>query len=168
MALIVETGLIVAEADSYISQADATTYFSTHDAPALWTAASTDTKDAALRFACRWLDARYPWLGSIVDIAQPLAWPRGWIVDNARRPIASTTIPTRIKDAQCEAALAHLTSTLDEVRKRGGEIQSVTLPGGLGVVFSASATAGRTFPYIDSLVSLYVVSSPGTARLVRA
>jgi hypothetical protein len=79
--------------------------------------------------------------------------------------VETGTVPERWKHAQAEAALAHLSAVLNEVRSRGGAIESVAA-GSVEVVFAASASAGRTFPYIDNLVAP-LLRYGGGRRLVR-
>lgn len=165
MALVVESGAGLANAESYISVTDADTYFTAHGSPAAWTAATTAAKESALRYAAQWLDRRYSWISGILVLTQALSWPRGLSYDNDGRTVASGTIPQRVKDAQCEAALAHIGSTLAEVRERGGAIESVAA-GSVEVVWTSGASSGRTFPYIDSLVAP-LVEFGGQRRLVR-
>lgn len=166
MALVVETGAGLANAESYISVTDADAYFAAHGSPAAWTAATTPVKESALRYAAQWLDRRYSWISAIYVVTQALSWPRWLSYDSDGRTVA-VGVPQRIKDAQCEAALAHLAGTLAEVRDRGGAIQSVSA-GSVEVVWSPGASSGRTFPYIDSLVAPLLEFGGGQRRLVRA
>lgn len=151
MAVIVEDGSIVANANSYVSVANADAYFSARN-NTTWTAYSTAVKEAALLYACQWLNARYEWPGVISDVTQTLSWPRDGAEDSEGRDIDPDEVPGCIVDAQCEAAAAHALEGLNEVLARGGAISSVTVDV-ISVAFSASAVAGRTFPYIDSLVA---------------
>lgn len=157
--MTVEDGTGLAAADSYVSLTDATTYFTNHGSPAAWTAATDATKESALRYAARWLDARYPWLSSTYNVTTPqaLAWPRWSFVDMKGRTIA-TGVPQVVKDAQCEAALAHLSTSLASPLDRGGSISEVQV-GPIDVKYSPGAASSRTFAYIDALVSDVALSS---------
>lgn len=130
MALVIETGSIVAGAESYISAADCDTYFANRS-QALWTGA-TAVKEAALRKAATYLDGHYRkrFKGQkVYPITQPMEWPRvGVRVVDTPQPyydvppsfydsqysgfLAITTIPQRLKDAQCELALRALSGDL--------------------------------------------------------
>jgi len=162
MAVTVEDGTIVASANSYISVANADAYFLARN-NTTWAAYSTAVKEAALLYACQWLDSRYSWQGTITDDDQTLAWPRDGVIDNEGRSVSTTAIPAVIKDAQCEAAAAHALEALNEILARGGAISQVTVDV-LSVTFAASASASRTFPYIDGLVAR--VAYPFTAGVV--
>lgn len=167
MALVVEDGTGVAGANTYHSLVTATAYFAERPNTA-WTAATDAQRTAALLFSTQWLEERYgPYLdGAILDSEQSLLWPRSTFYDSTGRIVETGTVPERWKNAQLEAAAAHLTSGLNEVRSRGGAIESVRA-GSVGVTFADSAPLGRTFPFIDSLVSTLLVYW-GTRRLVRA
>lgn len=166
MALTVETGAIVANADSYISRADADTYATNHGNTS-WASVSADNRDAALRYATKWIDGRYSWPGSIVDDDQVLAWPREGVTDAEGRIIAITEIPQVLKDAVCEAAFAHVAEALNEILSRGGEIESVKA-GPVEVTFKSSAPPSRTFPFIDSILRILAFPRVGsTVTLVR-
>jgi len=151
MSITVEDGTIVANANSYVSVATADSYFSARNNTA-WAAYSTPVKEAALLYACQWLDARYAWPGTISSDTQALSWPREGVTDSDGRIIDLDAIPTALKDAQCEAAAAHALEALNEILARGGAISSVTVDV-LSVSFSASAAPGRSFPYIDGIVA---------------
>jgi len=99
MAVVVETGTGTnPAANSYVSEADLTAYATARGK----TIAGNTT--ALLISAMDELETRN-YKGSRVSSAQPLSWPRsGVYVDGVY--IDDETIPQRIKNAQCEAALA--------------------------------------------------------------
>ncbi len=163
MALVVEDGSgSNPAANSYVSVADADLYFVDRNSAA-WAALTTASKTAALLYAASWLDTRYSWPGVISDADQPMAWPRDGATDVDLRPIAVDEIPRVLIDAQCEAALASSVEALNEVRARGGKIDSVGV-GTISVSFSSSAPPGRTFPYIDGLLSR--IASPFASGII--
>lgn len=167
MALTVESGAGLANAESYISVADADTYFSNHGSPSAWTALTTADKESALRYATLWVDRRYAWPGEIryPETPQALSFPlEVGAEDMQGRELA--TVPQAVKDATCEAALAHVNGTLAEVRDRGGAIQSATV-GPLSVTYSSGAPNGRTFPYIDALLSTIAFPKSASTELIR-
>jgi hypothetical protein len=122
MPLIIETGAIVANANSYASAADADAYVTARNLPG-W-AGTTSEKEALLLQAAELLDASYYWAGEIVSEAQAMRWPRKGVTDRDGREIAATALPTSIQRAQIELALL--------------------LKAGLGVggSFGSTATAG--------------------------
>jgi hypothetical protein len=86
VAVIVENGSIVANANSYVSVANADAYFSARN-NTTWAAYSTAVKEAALLYACQWLNSRYEWPGVISDVTQELSWPRDGAEDSEGRDI---------------------------------------------------------------------------------
>lgn len=167
MALTVEDGSVVAGADSYISLADAETYFTNHGPPSGWT--GTDAvKEGALRYAASWLDSTYAWAGVIVDSDQALDWPRSGVYDDEGRLLAADEIPQRLRDAQCEAALEHLSAALNVGLDRGGLVKRRKV-GPLETEFADHAPGRRVRDYLDALVApLTSGGSPLNLRLVKA
>lgn len=109
MALIVETGSIIANADTFISLVDAEAYIAAKVAPSEWTAASDIAKESALRVGTIIVNSRYRYAGKLVNpTTQPLNWPRYDAYDSEERFYDSETIPKIIKDAVCEFALIHI------------------------------------------------------------
>lgn len=100
MALVTTVG--GASSDSYVSLADADTYFASgsHLQSAVWLALDDTAQETALRTAARDLD-RLRYFGHKASTTQSLEWPRVyrglWFAD---------AIPTAIKQAQMEQALA--------------------------------------------------------------
>src|ERR1700756_1371902 len=77
MSLIVEDGTGLANAESYISVADATTFHNNRNNTA-WAALTTAVQEACLRKATDYMIAKYRmrWLGRRVLITQAVDWPR--------------------------------------------------------------------------------------------
>ena len=162
MAVIAEDGTGLAGANSYVTVEDADDYFDARN-NTTWSAYSDAVKEAALLYSCQWLDARYSWPGTISVDTQALSWPRDGVTDSEGRIIDLDVVPAALKDAQCEAAAAHALEALNEVLARGGAISAVTVDV-LSVTFSASASPGRSFPYIDALVAR--IASPFTSGVL--
>lgn len=110
-----------ASANSYITETDATQYFTDRLYADAWNAASSDERKAALLWATRVLDSRVDWHGVRATAAQSLDWPRAYVkdMDAALIPpsdpnypgytyLDGTIVPAAIKHAQCELALALL------------------------------------------------------------
>jgi hypothetical protein len=132
-------------ANSYITEAEATSYFAARlPLSPPWSAAADKT--AALAMATRVLDmlavphrtlrrvdgvsyyyTSRQWTGAIASSTQALAWPRTGMYDRFGREIASTVIPSELKDAQAELAgqLVIADTTLDNAVIVGG-IKSVS------------------------------------------
>lgn len=153
MALIVEDGSVVANAESYVSVATADLYWSARN-NSTWSAASEAQKEAALREATQFLDGSYRWSGTLVNSAQALAWPRVLTLDKAGRTVSSSSVPNAVKSALCELALEALSGRLMASLERGGMVQSESL-GPLAVTYFPGAPGGKRYPFISLLVKDY-------------
>jgi hypothetical protein len=169
MALVVEDGTGLSTADSFISVADADTYFAARNDPAAWDAASTEAKEAALRYASAWLCTRYEWRGEISVAEQSLAWPRINVEDLEGRLLAHDELPQRILDATCEAALAHLTEILNAVSdSSGAERKSIKLDV-LAVEYVQRTTSTlRKLPYVNLMLKGLYTGGSGSVPVLRA
>lgn len=114
MALITTVG--GSTSDSYVTKAEADTYFTSHPKSAAWTAVGSDTnKEILLKRAAQHLNLLHYW-GIVVYTSQALKFPRlyksAWMLP--------ASIPQNIKNAQMEHALelAPLLSSGGEVDKR--------------------------------------------------
>lgn len=168
MPLIVEDGTGLASAESYASVAALDAYAAAHGSPAAHAAASTAAKEAALRYASTWVDARYLWRGLVLQTTQRLSWPRSGAVDPDGRELSG--VPSRLVELVCQAALEQLTESLVTPASRGGQVASERV-GSLEVSYFPGAPGGRTFNYLDALAEP-LTSDAGlgmnTVRLVRS
>ena len=110
ITLIVEDGTGLATANSYISLADANTYFTNKGTAGAQWAASDELKNEYLVRACTALDDLYgrkyiSYLRASDTTVQSLLWPRENVWDRHNRRIPQGSIPQEVKDAQCELAL---------------------------------------------------------------
>jgi hypothetical protein len=169
MALVIETGAIVAGAESYVSAADATTYH-TARGNTLWT--GTDAvKEAALRKATTYLDGKYRnrWKGYKVRpvpqdgvTTQALEWPRyDVVISDYIFPYDE--IPQRLKDACCELALRALSAPLADDITAGVKRERVDV---IETEYFQGAAPGTTYQIVDQLLSDYLKPS-GSADLLR-
>lgn len=149
--------------DSYISIADADTYWSNHGSPSDWTGASDADKEAALRFATEYIDAwgEGKWIGVHPgSISQVRSWPRNKAVDSQGRTL-SGSIPQRIKDATARLALdliggyAVTSEGRKTVRERVGEIE---------VEYEPNDSMQDEYPYLRTMLKGLIRSR----RMVRA
>jgi len=124
MALIVETGQGLAQADSYFAVADADPYFSERAMPA-WALAGIAAKEAAARQAADYLGFAYSWRGMVRRTDQRLAWPRVHVpgpypgVD-----LASDQVPRQVREAAMLLAHLALSSNLLQERPADRIIES--------------------------------------------
>jgi hypothetical protein len=104
MAPVLVATLAGANSNSYITVADADTYFDNRLDAADWDASTSDNKAASLITATSWIDT-LDFYGERSAVTQALKWPRTDVTLDGIEADA-TFIPREIKDATCEAALA--------------------------------------------------------------
>jgi hypothetical protein len=149
MSLLPETGDGVAGANTYAALAYANTYHAAHNNTA-WADAENEPKEAALRYVTIWFDGGLKYIGErkFLDPAY-LGWPRNCAYDHDG--VLYTGVPERLKMAECEMALAHLTKALNEVLARGGDLSSVWV-GPITVSWNEWARADRAYPMVKKLL----------------
>lgn len=108
LTLIVEDGTAKSTANTYISLADAETYFEGRANKSTWSDATDANKNIALVDAARQLDALVDWYGSRATEDQSMRWPRYGAYDRDGWAFDSDEIPTELQEAQCELAIAIL------------------------------------------------------------
>lgn len=109
MALIVEDGSGMTNADAFISVEYADAYHAAMG-NAEWTGAEPD-KEAAIRRATAFLSNSYQWQGyKRKGRPQALAWPRYDVVDCEGWGVAFDAVPIEIQKATAEVALRELVS----------------------------------------------------------
>ncbi len=92
-------------ANSYITLADAETYFETRLHKSSWDDETDDNKTIALIWATRLLDDYFIWDGFKVSTGQALMWPRSNIFDIEGNSVSSGSIPTFLANATAEYAM---------------------------------------------------------------
>ena len=98
MAIIVESGTIVAGANSYVSEAELTSYATARGVTL------TGTPESLLIKAMDYVETQ-PFIGTKLTRDQPLQWPRsGVVIDGWSYP--PSEIPDELKTAQMTVALA--------------------------------------------------------------
>jgi hypothetical protein len=123
MALVLNT-------NSYVTIADADTYFETRIDSADWVTSSDQIKEQALVTATQLIDDN-AWIGSAVSSSQALAWPRKNAIYNDTRlglqvSIAEDEVPSRVKIAVYEQAL-HLISNEDVLMGQSQTFESISV-----------------------------------------
>tara|TARA_Y100000310_G_scaffold160700_1_gene160534 strand:- start:1261 stop:1764 length:504 start_codon:yes stop_codon:yes gene_type:complete len=104
ITLVVEDGTGLSTANTYISLADAETYFEGRLNITDWDGATDANKNIALAMSAALLDDYFKFEGHKTTQEQALSWPRYDIhIDGFHIP--STTIPQRLKDACAEYAM---------------------------------------------------------------
>lgn len=100
MAIIVETGAIVANANSYVSRAGYIAYALARGV----TVPDEDSADVDLINAMDYLNIQC-YIGKLVSPLQPLPWPRKGIIAGDEADDFEHTIPTNLINAQYQLAL---------------------------------------------------------------
>lgn len=156
--------------DTYLSVADADTYWSNRN-NSVWSAATTADKEKALREATQYLDGAYNYIGELYSLTQALAWPRfGALIvsGNFKGAYYNTdVIPPQIKHATAELALEALSNRLVEVQDRGGQIKRVKVDV-IETEYSDFAPSGKTFDFVSMIVRDLVRGSSNGVKLQRA
>lgn len=169
MALVVEDGTGLANAESYYSVANADTYFSTMrgdsaEYAADWDAATDATKEACLRWATRLIDKLWRWDGQKSTTTQALKWPRTYVLDDEGDEIDGAVIPNDLKYATAELARALL---VDAERVEDQEVGLASLSAGpVSLVFDKYDRSSTLPKTVKSLLSSFGSARGGSSRTV--
>lgn len=157
-------------ANSYVTVAQADTYFDERLNATPWTGASTDDKERALIMATRRLDQE-KFQGIKVAESQALDWPRYWATDDDGEEYESNEIPQPIKDATCELALRLLVDkgkSKDTLADTGLEEFETAKIGPMDVTRDKAYEAGQLPKNVARLIDHIMVTAGMSARMTRA
>lgn len=164
MALIVENGTGLANAQSYCSVAQATAYHAARNNLA-WDA--VDEQEAALIKATDYMQQTYNgrWKGLQLTQLQALDWPRvGVMVGRFLLPYS--TIPVEVINACAELALRAATGDL--LPDVGAQVTSETV-GPISVSYAIGARQTTSYKSVDNLLARYMTGGgAGSIPVVRA
>lgn len=169
MALIVENGSGLADAESYVSVADTDTYHTKHGDPAAWSGSSTANKESALRIATQYLDARYGgrWHGTRINETMALDWPRYGVIDRDGFTVSSSAVPARLEDATAYIALkVREGDTLVPDVDAAGNVTSESKqlgPLSKSVTYAGQKATAPHYPFVDMLLS-DLIGAAGTVQ----
>lgn len=110
MALVLDATVGGEDSNTYVTLADAETYFESRLYGSSWTSATDDNKNRSLAMATRMLDDLFRFQGCKLTSAQALRWPRSSVYDIDGYYVSSEAIPTPLEEAACEQALELLKS----------------------------------------------------------
>lgn len=99
LTVVVETGSVVANANSYMAVADVDTAAEGTALADAWAELEDTQKNLYVVLATQYLDTRFRFYGKILDEDQVLQWPRTKNYDDKGRIIPAGTIPQQLKDA---------------------------------------------------------------------
>lgn len=172
MSLIVEDGTARADAESYMSVAEADTYHSDRG-NAAWTG-TTPQKEQWLRKATEYMVQTYRerWLSFRVTATQALDWPRAWVqVKDApygygsfAAMIPNNVVPVEVKRACGELALQAISGDLAPALERVARREKVDV---IEVEYDAGSPAYKRFRNVDMLLSPLLRGSGAMSQLVR-
>lgn len=97
-----------AYSNCYLTMTEAEVYFGTRLNVEAWNSADLNTKVRALLWATRILDDSMDWRGVIRTREQALKWPRSAVRDDEGRNVPYEVVPTFIKNATADLALAFI------------------------------------------------------------
>jgi hypothetical protein len=160
-----------ANANSYVTLAEADAYFETVPSSTQWDNKQDDKKNRALIAATRWIDS-FVFFGDRCDHGQALKFPRNnYQVDDVE--LACTAIPNNIKYAQYELAraLANDTDAMTGNVGTNGNIAEAKL-GDLEVKYNlASQGTGSVnnimdvYPWLQSYLGAYMIGGAGSFQM---
>lgn len=164
MALVHEDGTGKADAESYISVADADARHTAFGNTA-WTGADA-VKEAALRKATAYMRQAYRerWQGMKRHENQALDWPR-WDVCVDGFHLDVDSVPTDVANACADLALRALSEDLNADQERAIVREKV---GPIETEYSAHSPQSKQFRAIDMMLAPYLKGSSAMASLVRA
>ena len=175
MAATINATLKSETANSYVTLAEANTYFETVPSSTTWDDKSDDAKNRALISATRWIDT-LNFLGDRCDEGQALKWPRNnYDVDDVE--LACSKIPNNIKYAQYELAraLANDTDAITGSVGTDGNFEEVKL-GDIQVKYNTNSQGTGTvnnvfdvYPWLQSYLGAYALGGSASyqVRVVR-
>lgn len=175
MTLIVEDGSAVPNAESYISVAEADTYFANRGKADAWDAAPD--KEQMLRLATDYMLGMYRdrWKGYRFTVTQALDWPRAWVP----MPDSITTygpypyyypqnvVPDAVKHACAELALRAINGDLTP-DLTPEDLAAQIRVGPIDIRYSTGGSNVVIFRQIDLMLKTLVKGGTGMTRLVRA
>lgn len=151
MALIVENGTGLADAESYITVAELKS-FCTSRGYSL--AGSSDTVlEQRLRQAATYIDTILRYKGSKLSSGQALEFPRESLTDDAGLAVAG--VPRRVKQAAGELAYKALAEALYQDLERGGKVVSESV-GPISTTYADDAPGGKVWTLAHNLLAPYV------------
>ena len=175
MAATINATLKSSTANSYVTLAEANSYFETVPASATWDDKTDDQKNRSLISATRWIDS-LNFYGDRCDNGQALKWPRNnYHVDQVE--LVCSTNPADIKYATYELAraLANDTDAITGTTGDTGLYEQVKL-GEMEVKYNTKSQATGTvnnvfdvYPWLQSYLGAYCLGGSGgyQVRVVR-
>lgn len=151
MAITVEDGSVVTDADSYVSVAFADAYFAIDvNYDATWAALSTSDKEQRLKWATRILDQKVRWNGTKVEDTSSLRWPRTGVYNRDDILIEDDEMPLQLKEVTCE--VAKLVGTVDPTTSMGADYLKKVVVDVIEIEYQDGAGQPVTPPILNQLL----------------
>lgn len=174
MALVHEDGTAKANAESYVSVADADAYHLARG-NSTWTLLTTAQKEEALRRATDYILQTYRsrWKGYRKTATQALDWPRTFvylepfvhgIVGTYPYLVEDTVVPTEIKNATAEMALK---AAAGELSADLGRSKSSVRVGEISVTYDQHSPEYTRYRAVDAILSPYLNGSSLNLSVMR-
>lgn len=167
MALVATVG--DADANSYVTQAEATLYFNDRAHASAWTSATN--KDELLILSSQMLDWYMTWKGYRMTTTQGMQWPRTEVYRPSGSEVADDEIPKEVKIAVYELALSSIDGDRTEDSALAGisqvKVSTLMVKAGPG---GSDSTDEKTIPRKIRMIlkELILRGSMSVVRLVRA
>ena len=165
MAIVVEDGTGLANAEAYISVAGADAYFLARG-NAAWAALDEAGKEAALRLGADYMEGAYGqrWKGCRISQTQALSWPRdGVCVDGYELP--DDEVPLQVARANAELAVRASAGSLLE--DQGAQVKSEQV-GPIAVSYMDGARQAVKYAAVDAMVAALLRGGANMVPVVRA
>lgn len=156
MAIVIEDGTGLPNAEAYISVADADAYFAARG-NAAWAALTETAKEHALRLGADYMGAEYGrrWCGTRLTDTQALDWPR-----------CEEGVPEAVKRANAELAVRASAGVL--MADQGAQVKQETV-GPISVTYADGARQGTRYAAVDAaLRAAGLLCGGGFIPVVRA
>lgn len=157
-----------ANSDSFMTVAEADSYYATNLYSTTWVGSTTDNKEKALKMATRILDEKVAWVGTRATSTQALGWGRTDVTWDGTT-VSSTTVPIQIKNATAEFAGELLVSDLT-ANAEGKGLNSLKV-GDITLDFDKNDTAGVMPEIVQEMLrgwgTIYARAKFGTVPVVR-
>jgi hypothetical protein len=166
MALEVEDGTGKTDAETYISVADASTYFTARGNAAWGALASDAIREAALRKATEYMTGQYRtrWQGARYTEDQALDWPRQGVVRDSWA-VGYDEVPVEVQRACAELALKASSADLLADQEQAVVSEQV---GPISVTYDKNSPQRKRYPAIEAMLAPYLKSGGGcSVGLVR-
>lgn len=151
MALIVENGSGLSNADSYITLLAFQTFCDSRGYN--YDAFDDEVMEQRLRIATSYIDTIFRYKGARSKVEQALEFPRVDCLDWSSLPV--TGVPLRVKQACAELAFKALSENLYQDQDRGGRVVSESV-GPISVSYAEDAPTGKVWQLAHNLLQPFV------------